>query len=175
MAATYAKYLKLGELLSLQNPVSEGPEHDETLFIIIHQVYELWFKEMLHEIDYLVTLLDRGEVARFEPKGGQTFPIDIEAEPSGVERLLILTARVLPQSPIVSFAGLTQQPLPMFARATGNPLDLWEGAAFGTNPLDAALNATRGGRAPAGASIGVTTYTWTVVPRDSPTAACTTE
>src|SRR5687768_3759763 len=64
MAATYSKYLKLGELLSLQVPVSEGPEHDETLFIIIHQVYELWFKEMLHEVDYLVTLLDRGEVAR---------------------------------------------------------------------------------------------------------------
>jgi tryptophan 2,3-dioxygenase len=64
MAATYAKYLKLGELLSLQKPVSDGPEHDETLFIIIHQVYELWFKEMLHEVDYLVTLLDRGEVSR---------------------------------------------------------------------------------------------------------------
>ena len=64
MAATYAKYLKLSELLSLQKPVSDGPEHDETLFIIIHQVYELWFKEMLHEVDYLVTLLDRGEVSR---------------------------------------------------------------------------------------------------------------
>jgi tryptophan 2,3-dioxygenase len=64
MAATYAKYLKLSELLSLQAPVSDGPEHDETLFIVIHQVYELWFKEMLHETDYLVTLLDRGEVAR---------------------------------------------------------------------------------------------------------------
>ncbi|HMJ55874.1 MAG TPA: tryptophan 2,3-dioxygenase family protein [Polyangiaceae bacterium] len=64
MAATYAKYLKLGELLSLQSPVSDGPEHDETLFIIIHQVYELWFKELLHEIDYLVTLFDRDEVAR---------------------------------------------------------------------------------------------------------------
>jgi tryptophan 2,3-dioxygenase len=64
MAATYSKYLKLGELLSLQVPVSDGPEHDETLFIIIHQVYELWFKEMLHELDYLVTLLDRGEVSR---------------------------------------------------------------------------------------------------------------
>ncbi|MET0595130.1 MAG: tryptophan 2,3-dioxygenase family protein [Polyangiaceae bacterium] len=64
MAATYAKYLKLSELLSLQVPVSDGPEHDETLFIVIHQVYELWFKEMLHEIDFLVTLLDRGEVSR---------------------------------------------------------------------------------------------------------------
>jgi tryptophan 2,3-dioxygenase len=64
MAATYAKYLKLKELLSLQVPVSDGPEHDETLFIIIHQVYELWFKELLHEVDFLVTLLDRAEVAR---------------------------------------------------------------------------------------------------------------
>jgi tryptophan 2,3-dioxygenase len=63
-ATTYAKYLKLSELLALQTPLSEGPEHDETLFIIIHQVYELWFKEMLHEVDYLVSLLDRGEVAR---------------------------------------------------------------------------------------------------------------
>jgi tryptophan 2,3-dioxygenase len=64
MAATYAKYLKLSELLSLQVPVSDGPEHDETLFIVIHQVYELWFKEMLHETDFLVTLLDRGEASR---------------------------------------------------------------------------------------------------------------
>jgi len=64
MAATYAKYLRLKELLVLQTPMSDGPEHDETLFIIIHQVYELWFKEMLHEVDFLVQLLDRGEVAR---------------------------------------------------------------------------------------------------------------
>jgi hypothetical protein len=103
------------------------------------------------------------------------FEVNIEAQPSGIERLLILTARVLPQSPIVSFAGLAQQPLPMFTRAGGNPLDLWEGTAFDTNPLDAALNATRAGRVSAGASIGVTTYTWTVMPRDSSTAACTTE
>src|SRR5689334_6725870 len=64
MALTYSSYLKLGELLSLQTPVSDGPEHDETLFIIIHQVYELWFKEMIHEVDYFMGLLDRGEVAR---------------------------------------------------------------------------------------------------------------
>ena len=64
MAATYAKYLKLGELLSLQNPVSDGPEHDETLFIVIHQVYELWFKELLHELDYLEGLLERQDLPR---------------------------------------------------------------------------------------------------------------
>ena len=53
MTLTYASYLKLDELLELQQPISESPEHDEMLFIIIHQVYELWFKEVLHELDYL--------------------------------------------------------------------------------------------------------------------------
>ena len=58
MPVTYSNYLRLDELLSLQQPRSEGPEHDEMLFIIIHQVYELWFKEILHELDYLQTLLE---------------------------------------------------------------------------------------------------------------------
>jgi tryptophan 2,3-dioxygenase len=55
MSVTYSSYLKIDELLSLQQP-SEGPEgveHDEMLFIIIHQVYELWFKQTLHELDRL--------------------------------------------------------------------------------------------------------------------------
>ena len=60
---TYGNYLKISELLSLQQCVSVdedtgGPEHDETLFIIIHQVYELWFKQILHELDYIVALLN---------------------------------------------------------------------------------------------------------------------
>ncbi|HET7903551.1 MAG TPA: tryptophan 2,3-dioxygenase family protein [Candidatus Eisenbacteria bacterium] len=64
MALTYSSYLKIDELLSLQRPLSDGPEHDETLFIVIHQVYELWFKQILHEVDYLKTLLERGDVPR---------------------------------------------------------------------------------------------------------------
>jgi tryptophan 2,3-dioxygenase len=48
---TYARYLKLEQLLRLQVPASDPPEHDETLFIVIHQVYELWFKLLLHEFD----------------------------------------------------------------------------------------------------------------------------
>ncbi|NIR28213.1 MAG: tryptophan 2,3-dioxygenase [Gammaproteobacteria bacterium] len=60
---TYTRYLKLRELLALQQPVSEGPEHDEMLFIVIHQVYELWFKELLHEFDYLMQRLQRNETA----------------------------------------------------------------------------------------------------------------
>ena len=56
---TYAEYLKVDELLELQRPLSEGPEHDEMLFIVIHQVYELWFKQILHELDHLERLLAR--------------------------------------------------------------------------------------------------------------------
>jgi len=63
-AATYASYLKIDELLSLQQPRSTGPEHDETLFIVIHQVYELWFKELLHEFDRVVQLLEADDPHR---------------------------------------------------------------------------------------------------------------
>src|SRR3954452_18632246 len=63
-ATTYGSYLHIDELLSLQQPRSPGPEHDETLFIIIHQVYELWFKELLHEFDHLVHLLEGDEPHR---------------------------------------------------------------------------------------------------------------
>ncbi|HEX5132714.1 MAG TPA: tryptophan 2,3-dioxygenase family protein [Candidatus Krumholzibacteria bacterium] len=59
---SYWDYLKVEELLALQQPV--GEEHDEMLFIVIHQSYELWFKQMLHEIDYLMRLLDRGDLPR---------------------------------------------------------------------------------------------------------------
>lgn len=51
MSLTYTDYLKLEQLLELQLPRSTPPEHDETLFIVIHQVYELWFKLVLHELD----------------------------------------------------------------------------------------------------------------------------
>jgi tryptophan 2,3-dioxygenase len=64
MTLTYSSYLRLDELLGLQQPVSDGPEHDETLFIIIHQVYELWFKEMLHELDHLNRLLEQRDAPR---------------------------------------------------------------------------------------------------------------
>jgi tryptophan 2,3-dioxygenase len=51
MSLTYADYLQLDELLELQRPRSSPPEHDEMLFIVIHQTYELWFKLLLHELD----------------------------------------------------------------------------------------------------------------------------
>jgi tryptophan 2,3-dioxygenase len=58
---TYGGYLKVGELISLQHQLSDPPQHDEMLFIVIHQVYELWFKELLHELDAIIKRLDAGE------------------------------------------------------------------------------------------------------------------
>jgi tryptophan 2,3-dioxygenase len=62
-AITYISYLKVDELLELQQPESDG-EHDEMLFIVIHQTYELWFKQMLHEIAELQRTLERGDTHR---------------------------------------------------------------------------------------------------------------
>src|SRR6478735_10590751 len=48
---TYGSYLRLPQLLDAQHLESEPPAHDELLFITIHQVYELWFQQLLHEAD----------------------------------------------------------------------------------------------------------------------------
>lgn len=63
-ALTYGSYLKIDELLQLQQFRSLGPEHDEMLFIVIHQVYELWFKELLHELDRVRRLLEQDDAYR---------------------------------------------------------------------------------------------------------------
>src|SRR5690606_35064096 len=60
MALTYGKYLKVDELLKLQVIQSKN-EHDEMLFIVIHQVYELWFKQILHEMNLVISNLSKGE------------------------------------------------------------------------------------------------------------------
>lgn len=60
-ATTYSSYLALDEVLGAQRPRSD--EHDEMLFIVIHQVYELWFKQMLHELEHLQRQLAEGHSA----------------------------------------------------------------------------------------------------------------
>jgi tryptophan 2,3-dioxygenase len=61
---SYGSYLKVDELLDLQRPLSQPAHHDELLFIVIHQVYELWFKQLLHELDAAIAALDRDELLR---------------------------------------------------------------------------------------------------------------
>ena len=60
---TYQNYLKIPELLALQVPLSDPEEHDELLFIVIHQVYELWFKVVLHGLDHASENLASGNTA----------------------------------------------------------------------------------------------------------------
>src|SRR6266436_912762 len=59
---TYANYLDLEKLLTLQKPRSTPPEHDEMLFIIIHQTYELWFKQLLHEFEKINADFSAGDL-----------------------------------------------------------------------------------------------------------------
>lgn len=62
----YGDYLGLDKLLSAQQPVSPkyGPEaHDETLFIIVHQAYELWFKQIIHELRSVLNIFRSEHVA----------------------------------------------------------------------------------------------------------------
>ncbi len=61
-ALTYTSYLALDEVLGAQRPRSD--EHDELLFIVIHQVYELWFKQLLHEVGHAQRLLEAHDTAR---------------------------------------------------------------------------------------------------------------
>ncbi|MFL6141352.1 MAG: tryptophan 2,3-dioxygenase [Labedaea sp.] len=60
-ALTYTSYLALDEVLGAQRPRSD--DHDEVLFIVIHQVYELWFKQLLHELARLQERMAKGDTA----------------------------------------------------------------------------------------------------------------
>ncbi|HEV2800838.1 MAG TPA: tryptophan 2,3-dioxygenase family protein [Pyrinomonadaceae bacterium] len=55
---SYNKYLRVADLIALQDCLSDPAHHDELLFITIHQTYELWFKQVLHEIDASIRLMD---------------------------------------------------------------------------------------------------------------------
>lgn len=61
---SYNEYLKVRSLLEQQRTLSDPVSHDELLFIIIHQTYELWFKQILHELDATVKWLDEGRMFR---------------------------------------------------------------------------------------------------------------
>ena len=61
---SYGTYLQVEQLLALQQPLSQPAHHDEMLFIIIHQVYELWFKQLLHELEAAMGAMERDDLLR---------------------------------------------------------------------------------------------------------------
>ncbi len=60
---SYNKYLRVADLIGLQDCLSDPAHHDELLFITIHQAYELWFKQILHEIDAAVAQMNEDRAA----------------------------------------------------------------------------------------------------------------
>jgi len=83
---TYGTYLKVPELLGLQEGSSSPPHHDEPLFIVIHQVYELWFKLVLHETDSAAREIEEDRVY----EGTRLLRRVVE-----IQRLLIHQVRIL--------------------------------------------------------------------------------
>jgi tryptophan 2,3-dioxygenase len=59
---SYNKYLRVQDLIKLQDCLSSPAHHDELLFITVHQAYELWFKQILHELDAAIQLLEEDRV-----------------------------------------------------------------------------------------------------------------
>ena len=60
---SYNKYLRVADLIGLQDCLSDPKHHDELLFITIHQAYELWFKQILHEVDAAIALMNEDRLA----------------------------------------------------------------------------------------------------------------
>jgi tryptophan 2,3-dioxygenase len=92
---TYSSYLGIDRLLELQHELSDPPHHDELLFIVSHQVYELWFKQMLHELAAICRWLDADQPAH----AGQLFE-----RLHGIQHLLIEQIPVLETMFAVEFA-----------------------------------------------------------------------
>jgi len=85
-ALTYGTYLRIPQLLDLQKSLSSPAHHDEALFIIIHQVYELWFKLVLHEVDSAAEEIEQDHIY----EGTRLLRRVVE-----IQRLLISQVRIL--------------------------------------------------------------------------------
>ena len=97
---SYNKYLRVQELIDLQSVLSDPAHHDELLFITIHQAYELWFKQILHEIDATVRLLNEDRVE------SATRALRRVVE---IEKLLVTQIHILETMTPKSFLGFREE------------------------------------------------------------------
>ena len=97
---SYNKYLRVPELIGLQECLSDPAHHDELLFITVHQAYELWFKQVLHEIDAALSAMreDRAPVAA-----------RALARVAEIEKLLVTQIHVLETMTPISFLGFRDE------------------------------------------------------------------
>lgn len=91
---SYNKYLRVQDLINLQDCLSDPAHHDELLFITVHQAYELWFKQILHELDAAVQLLEEDRV----PAATRAVKRVVE-----IEKLLVNQIHILETMTPISF------------------------------------------------------------------------
>jgi tryptophan 2,3-dioxygenase len=97
---SYNKYLKVPDLIGLQSCLSDPSHHDELLFITIHQAYELWFKQILHELDAAMLKMNEDRLAG----AAHTLRRVIE-----IEKLLVTQIHILETMTPISFLGFRDQ------------------------------------------------------------------
>ncbi len=97
---SYNQYLRVPDLIGLQDCLSDPPHHDELLFITIHQAYELWFKQILHEIDAAVSMMNKDRLAA----AARTLRRVVE-----IEKLLVNQIHILETMTSISFLGFRDQ------------------------------------------------------------------
>lgn len=97
---SYNKYLRVPELIELQTCLSTPVQHDELLFITVHQAYELWFKQILHEIDAAIPLMRQDRAV----EAAQSLRRVVE-----IEKLLIAQIHILETMSPVRFLGFRDE------------------------------------------------------------------
>lgn len=97
---SYNKYLRVRELIGLQDCLSDPVHHDELLFITIHQAYELWFKQMLHEIDAALASMREDRAAAAARAMSRVVEI---------EKLLVTQIHILETMTPINFLGFRDQ------------------------------------------------------------------
>lgn len=97
---SYNKYLRVQDLINLQDCLSSPAHHDELLFITVHQAYELWFKQILHELDASISLLEQDRV----PPATRAIKRVVE-----IEKLLLHQIHILETMTPISFLAFRDQ------------------------------------------------------------------
>src|SRR5438477_13044058 len=97
---SYNRYLRVRELIELQTCLSSPAHHDELLFITVHQAYEIWFKQILHEIDAAINLM--GEDRTAEAASAVNRIVEIE-------KLLIAQIHILETMTPIGFLGFRDE------------------------------------------------------------------
>ena len=93
---TYGSYLRVPELLAQQVPQVDPPAHDELLFITVHQAYELWFKQLLHELTAVRDAMLAARAPANEPPSARTWRArQLLRRAHVIERLLVSQIDVL--------------------------------------------------------------------------------